>query len=277
MAPYIVGFVVNGNNEAFHEALAIKQICHRAGIDFVIRRIPKGSRWSADLYIKAAKEDVGVHGFIFFGHLVRTHLDHAKADTLPSASRPLKYLHDYLHLIWRNMRFADDVAEASRRQHTSTSRPRHLAFVGDAENTQRLGLLQETWPNRLRNCKVCLLNPSNFAGCLLASRLVGDGAEVFCINDNAVDIARKEQGGTLHSASLNEQKLADVMAGCHFIVRDDLHTETERLQQLPNGSAQIVLPSWDALDRAVEQDLNLQLRTEKALDMSILMTNLRVC
>ncbi|KAI8334879.1 hypothetical protein BD560DRAFT_451165 [Blakeslea trispora] len=182
LRPKLVGLLANNDPGAFKYAEWTAKVCKETGIDFELRKMDKQMIHE---HISKANADSSIHGIMayypIFGH---------EADTqLQNTINPFKDVEGLgqkaIENIYRNQRFMDqDKKMKNIIPCTPLAVLKVLEYIGKYDT--RL-----PWCERLRGTNVTIINRSKIAGGPLAAILANEGANVFSIDMESIQVFEK--------------------------------------------------------------------------------------
>ncbi|KIM97686.1 hypothetical protein OIDMADRAFT_147227 [Oidiodendron maius Zn] len=185
--PKLVGFLANGDPAAQVYAEYCEKTCNENGFEFSLRTVEKEN---IEQEIIDANADKSVHGIIvYYPIFPRTSGQDRYVQNLVGTEKDVEGLcHKYLFNMYQNIRFLD---EQSTLKSILPCTP--LAVIKVLEYLQIYNSILP-YGNRLFGKTITVINRSEVVGRPLAALLANDGAKVYSVDLDGVDIFTRGQG-----------------------------------------------------------------------------------
>ncbi|KAI8327943.1 hypothetical protein EDC96DRAFT_569596 [Choanephora cucurbitarum] len=207
--PKLVGLLANNDPGACKYAEWTSKVCKETGIDFELRKIDK---YSINDHIEKANMDSQINGVMayypIFGHEVDNQLQNKIS--------PLKDVEGLgqvaIENIYRNRRFID--------------RDRHMKNIIPCTPLAILKILEHTgkydtrlpYCERLKGTNVAIVNRSKIAGGPLAAILANEGANVFSVDIDDIQVFQKPDDHTHCSVHNTQLKYDQVISSSDIVI-----------------------------------------------------------
>ncbi|KAI8140225.1 hypothetical protein BJV82DRAFT_624329 [Fennellomyces sp. T-0311] len=209
--PKLVGFLANDDPAARKYAEWTAKTCAETGVDFELRKVDKQD---LEEKITEANEEKEVNGIMVYYPVFGNKQDLY----LQNCVSPLKDVeglcHTFVHNVYHNVRYMDE-KETMKCIIPCTS----LAVVKILEY---IGVYNSVLPygNRLYGRTITIVNRSEIVGRPLAAMLANDGAKVFSVDVNGIQIFTRGTGIKLkaHKVEDTDMKLEDVVPQSDVVI-----------------------------------------------------------
>ncbi|KAI8368590.1 hypothetical protein EDC96DRAFT_504872, partial [Choanephora cucurbitarum] len=209
--PKLVGFLANEDPAAMKYADWTAKTCAETGVDFELRKV---SKMDLEEAITEANQDKAVHGIMIYYPVFGGKQD-AYLQSCVSKFKDVEGLcHEFVHNVYHNIRFMD---EEETMKCIIPCTP--LAIVKILEY---IGVYNPVIPygNRLYGRTIAVVNRSEIVGRPLAAMLANDGAKVYSIDVNGIQLFTRGTGLSLksHKVEETEATVEQVVPQCDVVI-----------------------------------------------------------
>ncbi|KAI8327455.1 hypothetical protein BD560DRAFT_361476 [Blakeslea trispora] len=209
--PKLVGFLANEDPAAMKYAEWTSKTCAETGVDFELRKV---SKMDLEEAITEANQDKAVNGIMVYYPVFGGKQD-AYLQSCVSELKDVEGLcHQFVHNVYHNIRFMD---EQETMKCIIPCTP--LAIVKILEF---IGVYNPVIPygNRLYGRTIAVVNRSEIVGRPLAAMLSNDGAKVYSIDVNGIQLFTRGTGLNLKSHKVEEQSVTveQVVPQCDVVI-----------------------------------------------------------
>ncbi|OBZ84649.1 Methylenetetrahydrofolate dehydrogenase [NAD(+)] [Choanephora cucurbitarum] len=209
--PKLVGFLANEDPAAMKYADWTAKTCAETGVDFELRKV---SKMDLEEAITEANQDKAVNGIMIYYPVFGGKQD-AYLQSCVSKFKDVEGLcHEFVHNVYHNIRFMD---EEETMKCIIPCTP--LAIVKILEY---IGVYNPVIPygNRLYGRTIAVVNRSEIVGRPLAAMLSNDGAKVYSIDVNGIQLFTRGTGLSLksHKVEETEATVEQVVPQCDVVI-----------------------------------------------------------
>ncbi|KAJ1953648.1 Methylenetetrahydrofolate dehydrogenase [NAD(+)] [Linderina pennispora] len=209
--PKLVGFLANDDPYATKYAQSSSKHLAEAGLQFELRQVP---RESLEAEIAAANTDPSVSGILVYYPVYNDERDQ-KLQDLVDPTKDVEGLNVvYNGKLYSNDRFLDD---QQTRKAILPCTPLAVVKVLD-----HIGVYDHSLPygDHLRGKTIAVVNRSEVVGRPLAALLANDGAKVFSIDINDIQIFQRDPSASInsHTTTTTDFKPEDVISLCDVVI-----------------------------------------------------------
>ncbi|KAJ1728309.1 Methylenetetrahydrofolate dehydrogenase [NAD(+)] [Coemansia biformis] len=209
--PKLVGFLANDDPYAEKYAQSSSRHLAEAGLLFELRQVPREELAAA---IKEANEDPSVSGLLVYYPVYGDERDQELQDMVDPAKDVEGLNVVYNGKLYSNDRFLD--GEKTRKAILPCT---PLAVVKVLDH---IGVYDHSLPygNHLRGKTVAVVNRSEVVGRPLAALLANDGAKVYSIDINDIQLFERDPSASVnsHTATTTDLKSEDVVPLCDVVI-----------------------------------------------------------
>ncbi|KAJ2125788.1 Methylenetetrahydrofolate dehydrogenase [NAD(+)] [Coemansia sp. RSA 720] len=209
--PRLVGFLANDDPYAEKYAQSSSKHLAEAGLEFELRQIPREELEAA---IKDANQDSNVSGILVYYPVYSDKRDQDLQDMVDPTKDVEGLNVVYNGKLYGNDRFLD---EDKTRKAILPCTPLAVVKVLD-----HIGVYDHSLPygDHLRGKTIAVVNRSEVVGRPLAALLANDGAKVYSIDINDIQIFERDQAASInsHVISKTDFKTEDVIPLCDVVI-----------------------------------------------------------
>ncbi|KAJ1895783.1 Methylenetetrahydrofolate dehydrogenase [NAD(+)] [Kickxella alabastrina] len=209
--PRLVGFLANDDPYAEKYAQSSSKHLAEAGLDFELRQVP---RESLEFAIHDANQDPQISGILVYYPVYGDDRDQRLQDLVD----PTKDV-EGLNVVYNGKLYGNDryLDEEKTRKAILPCTPLAVVKVLDHIGVYDHGL---PYGDHLRGKTIAVVNRSEVVGRPLAALLANDGAKVYSIDINDIQIYAREQGASInsHTATVTDLKPEDVIPLCDVVI-----------------------------------------------------------
>ncbi|KAJ1921239.1 Methylenetetrahydrofolate dehydrogenase [NAD(+)] [Mycoemilia scoparia] len=209
--PKLVGLLANDDPAAGTYAKWAGKSCNESGLDFELRQVPRDDLEKA---IKSANEDTAVSGILVYYPVFGDDRDKHLADLVD----PRKDVEGLCRLYYKKMHNNERHMDEDQEKKpiipcTPLAVLKILDHVGVFDNSLRYG-------DRLRGKTITVVNRSEVVGRPLAALLANDGATVYSVDINDIQLFHREAGSAINSykSELIDLKLEDIVPKSDVVI-----------------------------------------------------------
>ncbi|KAJ2785961.1 Methylenetetrahydrofolate dehydrogenase [NAD(+)] [Coemansia javaensis] len=209
--PTLVGFLANDDPHAEKYAQSSSRHLAEAGLGFELRQVPREELEAA---IKEANQDDRVSGILVYYPVYGDARDQALQDMVDPTKDVEGLNVVYNGKLYNNDRFLDD--ERTRKAILPCT---PLAVVKVLDH---IGVYDHALPHgdHLRGKTIAVVNRSEVVGRPLAALLANDGAKVYSIDINDIQVFERAAGSSVNSYTATKTEFApeDVVPQCDVVI-----------------------------------------------------------
>ncbi|KAI9506332.1 Methylenetetrahydrofolate dehydrogenase [NAD(+)] [Coemansia spiralis] len=209
--PKLVGFLANDDPYAEKYAQSSSKHLAEAGLAFELRQVPRDELENA---LKEANQDPSVSGILVYYPVFSDERDQKLQDMVDPAKDVEGLNVVYNGKLYSNDRYMD---EDKTRKAILPCTP--LAVVKVLEH---IGVYDQSLPygDHLRGKTIAVVNRSEVVGRPLAALLANDGARVYSIDINDIQVFERQSSAAINSytATKTELKPEDVIPQCDVVI-----------------------------------------------------------
>ncbi|KAJ2394031.1 Methylenetetrahydrofolate dehydrogenase [NAD(+)] [Coemansia sp. RSA 2559] len=209
--PRLVGFLANDDPYAEKYAQSSSKHLAEAGLDFELRQIPRSS---LEAELLEANTDPSVSGILVYYPVYGDERDQKLQDMVDPAKDVEGLNVVYNGKLYSNDRYMDD---GKTRKAILPCTPLAVVKVLD-----HIGVYDHTLPygDHLRGKTIAVVNRSEVVGRPLAALLANDGAKVYSIDINDIQIFERQTDASINSytATKTDFKTEDVIPQCDVVI-----------------------------------------------------------
>ncbi|RKP11096.1 hypothetical protein THASP1DRAFT_11980 [Thamnocephalis sphaerospora] len=266
--PTLVGFLANEDPFAAKYAEWTGKTCEETGIKFELRRVDRESLEEA---IVDANGDVRVNGIIVYYPVFGDRQDQYLQNVVSPTKDVEGLCHQYCYNMYHNVRFLD---EEKQRKCIIPCTP--LAIVKVLEH---IGVYNSILPygDRLHGKTVAVINRSEVVGRPLAALLANDGAKVYSVDVNGVQVFSRGPGIALarHKVAEVSEKAEEVLPLCDVVITgvpvESYKVDTSTLK---DGVVAVNFSSYRNFPDSIKQKASLYVPSVGKVTVAMLQRNL---
>ncbi|GAN06088.1 methylenetetrahydrofolate dehydrogenase [Mucor ambiguus] len=209
--PKLVGFLANEDPAAMKYAEWTSKTCAETGVEFELRKVTK---LELEGKITEANEDKSVNGIMVYYPVFGGKQDLYLQSCVSELKDVEGLCHKFVHNVYHNIRFMDDT-ETMKCIIPCTP----LACVKILEY---IGVYNPVIPygNRLYGRTIAVINRSEIVGRPLAAMLANDGAKVFSVDVNGIQVFTRGTGIKLahHKVEDIDTTVEEIIPQCDVVI-----------------------------------------------------------
>ncbi|KAG0163157.1 NAD-dependent 5,10-methylenetetrahydrafolate dehydrogenase [Apophysomyces sp. BC1034] len=209
--PKLVGFLANQDPAAMKYAQWTAKTCAETGVDFELRKVDKQD---LEENITEANEDKSVNGIMVYYPVFGSKQDLYLQSCVSELKDVEGLCHKFVYNVYHNIRFMD--TEETMKciiPCTPLAIVKILEFIGVYNTVLPYG-------NRLYGRTITVVNRSEIVGRPLAAMLSNDGAKVYSVDVNGIQVFTRGNGIhlTAHKVEDIDAKLEDVVPQSDVVI-----------------------------------------------------------
>ncbi|CAO3667093.1 hypothetical protein G6F70_005347 [Rhizopus microsporus] len=209
--PKLVGFLANEDPAAMKYAEWTAKTCAETGVDFELRKV---SKLELEEKITEANEDASVNGIMVYYPVFGGKQDLYLQSCVSELKDVEGLCHKFVHNVYHNIRYMDK--EETMKciiPCTPLAIVKILEFIGAYNPVIPYG-------NRLYGRTIAVINRSEIVGRPLAAMLANDGAKVYSVDINGIQLFTRGTGIHLkaHKVEDTDATLEQVIPQCDVVI-----------------------------------------------------------
>jgi methylenetetrahydrofolate dehydrogenase (NAD+) len=266
--PTLVGFLANEDPFAVKYAEWTGKTCEETGIRFELRKV---DREKLEGEIIKANQDDQVNGIIVYYPVFGDRQDQYLQNVVSPSKDVEGLCHKYCYNMYHNIRYLD---EEKKKKCIIPCTP--LAIIKILEH---IGVYNQILPygDRLHGKTIAVINRSEVVGRPLAALLANDGAKVYSIDINGVQIFSRGPGIELSRHQVTETKhtVDEVLPLCDVVITGVPSASYQvNVDQLKDGVVAINFSSYRNFPESIKEKASIYVPSVGKVTVAMLQRNL---